>query len=158
MTSNGQPFVLIAEDMESDVELLRRSFEIGSVCSTRHVVGDGEECVAYLSGTGIYSNRDEYPLPDLLLLDLKMPRMNGFDVLKWIRSQPYLSPMRVVVLTNSERTRDINRAYELGANAFLTKPVNSTDFADAIRAMFEFWMKHSRKPEIKRPPLRYVRT
>ena len=153
MRPDGQPFVLIAEDGESDVELLRRSFRQAGLNVPLHVVADGEACIAYLSGTGQYSNRAEYPLPDLLLLDLKMPRTNGFEVLKWIREQPSLSTLRVVVLTSSGRIRDINLAYQLGANSFLTKPLNFVDFTNAIQAMYNFWMLHSKKPEIERPPL-----
>jgi CheY-like chemotaxis protein len=144
-------FVLIAEDDENDVELLRRSFRQAGLDVPIHVVMDGEACMAYLSGLGKYSNREEYPLPDLLLLDLKMPRMNGFEVLKWIREQPSLGALRVVVLTSSERIRDINLAYQLGANSFLTKPLNFVDFTNTIQAMYNFWMLHSKKPEIERP-------
>jgi CheY-like chemotaxis protein len=152
--SDGQPFILIAEDIENDVELLRRSFKQAGLSVPMHVVEDGEECIAYLEGTGKYTNRDEYPLPDLLLLDLKMPKVNGFDVLKWIRSQPSLSSLRVVILTSSERIRDINLAYGLGANSFLTKPLNFTEFSNTIQAMYKFWMEQSRRPEIERSPLR----
>src|SRR6185503_2037849 len=120
MISDSQPFVLIAEDGENDVQLLRRSFHQAGINVSFQVVGDGEECIAYLSGTGKFSNREEFPLPDLLLLDLKMPRVNGFEVLRWIRSKPSLSSLRVIVLTSSERIKDVNEAYALGANSFLT--------------------------------------
>ena len=151
MKSNGYPFVLIAEDIENDVELLRRSFEHAGIQAALQVVRDGEECIAYLAGTGRYANRKEYPLPDLLLLDLKMPRVSGFDVLKWIRAEKSLAPLRVVVLTSSERIRDINMAYDLGANSFLTKPVDFTDFTNTIQVMLNYWLEQSKKPEIERP-------
>ena len=154
MRSAGHPFVLIAEDVENDVLLLQRSFEQAGMAVATHVVGDGDECVAYLSGTGKYANRQEYPLPDLLLLDLKMPRRNGFDVLKWIREQPSLSALRVVVLTSSGRIRDINLAYDLGANSFLTKPLNLIDFTNTISVMLKYWLEQSRKPDIERPARR----
>lgn len=141
---------MIAEDIENDVLLLQRSFEQARMAVVTHVVGDGDECVAYLNGTGKYANRQEYPLPDLLLLDLKMPRRNGFDVLKWIREQPSLSALRVVVLTSSGRIRDINLAYDLGANSFLTKPLNLIDFTNTISVMLKYWLEQSRKPEITR--------
>jgi len=148
---SAQPFVLIAEDVEDDVQLLQRSFRQAGISSSMQIVSDGEECIAYLSGIGKYVNREEFPLPDLLLLDLKMPRASGFDVLKWIRGRPSLSSLRVVVLTSSERIRDINQAYELGANSFLTKPLNFVDFTNTIQAMLKYWLEHSRKPEIERP-------
>jgi len=75
-----------------------------------------------LAGKGKYVSRDEYPLPTVLLLDLKMPRADGFDVLRWIQTQPSLSSLIVIVLTSSEDMRDVNRAYQLGANSFLVKP------------------------------------
>ena len=86
------------------------------------VVNDGEETSAYLDGQGKFANRYEYPLPELLLLDLKMPGKNGFEVLEWIRQQPGLKRLRIVVLTTWDSPQDVNRAYELGANAFMVKP------------------------------------
>ena len=151
MSLGAQPFVLIAEDVENDVQLLQRSFDQAGISAAMHVVSDGEECIAYLAGTGEFANRNEYPLPDLLLLDLKMPKASGFDVLKWIRAQESLSSLRVVVLTSSERIRDINLAYDLGANSFLTKPLNLIDFTNTIEVMLKFWLEQSRKPEIARP-------
>jgi CheY-like chemotaxis protein len=155
---NSQPFVLIAEDVENDVELLQRSFRQAGISAATHVVADGEECIAYLAATGKYANRQEYPLPDLLLLDLKMPKANGFDVLKWIRAQESLAPLRVVVLTSSERIRDINMAYELGANSFLTKPLTFIDFSNTIRVMLKYWLEQSKKPEVERPGIVDQRT
>src|SRR5258705_8683596 len=113
-----QAVILLAEDREDDIALIRKAFARAYVLNPLQVVRDGEEAIAYLSGEGKYSNRAEYPLPDLLLLDLKMPRIDGFEVLKWIREQPGLSALRVVVLTSSEDIRDVNVAYRLGANSF----------------------------------------
>src|SRR5882672_7903883 len=100
--------ILIAEDREDDVFLIRRSLEKANVFNPLQVVGSGEETIAYLKGEGRFANRSEYPLPGLLLLDLKMPRTDGFEVLRWIRQQPGLKALRVVVLTSSEDMRDIN--------------------------------------------------
>src|SRR3989442_7719191 len=111
--------ILLAEDREDDILLIRRAFEKGGIRNPLFVVRDGEEVVSYLEGIGRYSNREEYPLPDLLLLDLKMPRMDGFDVLRWLRQQPGLGSLRVVVLTASDQIRDVNVAYRLGANSFM---------------------------------------
>jgi CheY-like chemotaxis protein len=115
------------------------------------VVWNGQEAIAYLKGAGKYSNRDEYPLPDLLLLDLKMPRVNGFEVLQWIRQQPGLAPLRVLVLTSSDQIRDVNEAYRLGANSFLVKPLDFEDFAQLGYLIQEFWLKASKTPETFRP-------
>src|SRR5437016_14158370 len=103
-----QAIILLAEDREDDVLLIRKAFSKANISNPLQVVRDGEEAIAYLSGEGKYSNRDEYPLPDLFLLDLKMPGKDGFDVLRWVRQQTGLSALSVVVLTSSEDMRDVN--------------------------------------------------
>src|SRR5205085_6420287 len=95
-----QALILIAEDREDDVLLIRRSLEKAVVPNPIQIVRNGEETIAYLTGEGKFANRDEYPLPGLLLLDLKMPRTDGFEVLSWIRQQPGLRALRVIVLTS----------------------------------------------------------
>src|SRR4051812_33029458 len=97
-----QELILIAEDREDDVLLIRRSLERARVLNPIQIVRNGEETISYLQGEGKFANRDEYPLPSLLLLDLKMPRTDGFEVLRWIRQQPALKALRVIVLTSSE--------------------------------------------------------
>src|SRR6476619_4385714 len=120
---NDQALILLVEDRGEDILLIQKAFHRAGVVNPRLAVRDGEQAIAYLSGTGPYSNRAEYPLPWLILLDLKMPRVDGFEVLKWIRSQPELRRLIVVVLTSSEQLKDVNRAYELGANSFMVKPM-----------------------------------
>ncbi len=117
--------ILLVEDREDDVFLVRRAFEKAYLLNPLQVVRNGEEAVAYLKGEGTYANRAGYPLPSLILLDLKLPGMDGFDVLRWIRREPNFGSLPVIVLTSSEQIRDVNRAYQLGANSFLVKP---TDF------------------------------
>ena len=146
--------ILIADDSENDVLMLRRAFSQAGVVVPMQAVNDGEEAIAYLKGEGRFANREEFPLPDLFLLDLKMPRKNGFDVLEWIRTQPSLVQMRVVVLTTSEEIRDVNRAYMLGAASFLTKPLDFTEFKDTIQAMYNYWISVNQAPVIIRPPLK----
>src|SRR5687768_15520533 len=111
MPKQNQPIILIADDSENDVVMLRRAFRQAGVGVPVFVVDNGEEAIAYLSGAGKFANRDEFPLPDLFLLDLKMPRADGFDVLQWLQEQPDLARLRVIVLTNSDQIRDVNRAY-----------------------------------------------
>lgn len=144
--------ILLAEDEEDYVLLIQRAFSQANIPNPLHVVWNGQEAIAYLKGDGKYSNREEYPLPDLLLLDLKMPRINGFEVLKWIREQPGLTPLRVLVLTSSDQIRDVNEAYRLGANSFLVKPLDFQDFTQLSRLIQEFWLKASRTPEAFRAP------
>jgi CheY-like chemotaxis protein len=146
------PVILIAEDREEDIALIRRAFKKLNLLNPLQVVTDGEQVVAYLRGEGAFSNRAEYPLPSLLLLDLKMPRMNGLEVLKWIRQQPDFRSLRVVMLTSSDELKDINTAYELGANSFLVKPVEFDRFVSLLNALQGFWLWMSKTPEISRPP------
>lgn len=141
---------LLVEDSEDDVLLIRRAFAKAKVHDALQVVRSGEEAIAYLNGVGRYANRTEYPLPDLVLLDLKMPGKDGFDVLQYIRRQSGFRALRVVVLTSSDDIRDVNRAYQLGANSFLVKPVDSDDFASIIQAIQGFWMWMSMSPEVFR--------
>lgn len=143
--------ILIAEDSEEDVYFIRRAFERSGLVNPVFVVNDGEEAIAYLKGEGKFANRAEYPLPSLLLLDLKMPNRNGFEVLEWVRSDPHLKSLRVVVLTNSGMTTDINRAYRLGANSFMVKPVDKDQFFAITDAIRGYWLWMSEVPELERP-------
>ena len=143
--------ILLAEDNEDHVLLTRRAFKQAGLVNPLFVVENGEEVVAYLTGEGKFANRNEYPLPTLLLLDLKMPRKDGFEVLEWIRKQPTLAGLRVVVLTTSDRILDVNRAYQLGANSFLTKPVDFRDFVQLSSAIKGYWLWMSHAPELERP-------
>ncbi|MEY2465898.1 MAG: hypothetical protein QOD03_419 [Verrucomicrobiota bacterium] len=93
-------------------------------------VGDGDEVLAYLKGEGLYGNRQSFPLPGLLLLDLKMPRVDGFQVLEWIQTQPQLKNMLVVVLSGHNDLKDVKHAYTLGAHTFLVKPFKLEDMAN----------------------------
>ena len=131
--------------------MTRRAFKLAGLINPLVVVQDGDEAIAYLKGEGKFSNRTEYPLPTLMLLDLKMPRKNGFEVLEWLRTQPTLSALRVVVLTTSDQIHDVNRAYQLGANSFLTKPVDFRDFVQLSSAVKGYWLWISRAPEVERP-------
>jgi CheY-like chemotaxis protein len=150
--------ILIAEDNEDHVLLLRRALQKGAVLNPVFVVNDGEEAIAYLKGEGKYADRYEYPLPTLLLLDLKMPRKNGFEVLQWIRQQPGLRRLRVVVLTTSDAPQDVDRAYELGANAFMVKPLERKDFMELTSAIKGYWLWMSAAPELQVPETEIVRS
>ena len=150
-TGSGEPIILLAEDGEDDVLMFQRAFRDFGFGSVVHVVEDGEQAIDYLKGEGKYGNRAEYPLPTLLLLDLKMPRTNGFEVLEWVRHEPSLRGLLIVVLTTSDRTVDINRAYQLGANSFLTKPLDLTEFRLMIESLRTYWLTFNRPPTTERP-------
>ena len=150
-TTQNYDVILLAEDNEDHVLLTRRAFKLAGLINPLVVVQDGDEAIAYLKGEGKFSNRTEYPLPTLMLLDLKMPRKNGFEFLEWLRTQPTLSALRVGVLTTSDQIHDVNRAYQLGANSFLTKPVDFRDFVQLSSAVKGYWLWISRAPEVERP-------
>ena len=146
--------ILLVDDSEDDCTLMRRAFSKAKVLNPILALHSGEEAVDYLSGTGQYTNRAEYPLPALMLLDIKMPGIDGLEVLCWIRSQPGLRTLRVVMLTTSNDLRDVNAAYQLGANSFLTKPVDFERFVEVTRALSGYWLWMDKSPESTRPPAR----
>ena len=127
--------ILLVEDQEDDVMLVQRAFRKAHLRNPLRVVRNGEEAVAYLRGEAPYTNREEYPAPTVVLLDLKMPRKDGFEVLEWIRRQPDLAALRVVVLTGSDQIKDVSRAYELGANCYLVKPSDFDDLTTMILSL-----------------------
>ncbi|HWX20247.1 MAG TPA: response regulator [Candidatus Binatia bacterium] len=148
----AQALLLLVEDSEDDVALLRCAFDQANITNPLQVVRSGGEAVAYLSGFGPYANRAEFPLPALVLLDLRMPgMMDGFEVLQWIRSQPTFKSLRVVVLTASGAAEDISRAYKLGANSYVTKPSSFARLAEVSQAISDFWLRLSQAPEASRP-------
>src|SRR4051794_193642 len=149
-----QAVILVVDDRDDDLVIIKKAFEKARVINPIVTVNGGEEAIRYLKGEGEYSNRKEYPLPSLVLLDLKMPKVDGFDVLEWIRGEPTLASMRVVVLTSSDQMKDVNRAYEMGANSFVTKPVGSEKFLELANALNGYWIWTCRTPESSRPERR----
>ncbi len=143
--------ILLAEDDENDILLVQRAFKEVHIPNPLHVVRNGEEAIAYLKGVGQYAYRADYPLPSLLLLDLKMPRKNGFEVLQWIRSEPTLLNLRVIVLTSSTELHDLNEAYRLGANSFLVKPQHFNDFITLVKSLHSYWLLTDRSSGIAQP-------
>src|SRR5262245_23726176 len=121
MIMSDHSVFLLIEDNENDIVLIRRAFADASVINPIVLVKNGEEAMAYFMGIGAYKNRSEFPLPSLVLLDLKLPGMSGIEFLRWLRQQPEMGKTRVIVLTSSSLTRDVNDAYQAGANSFLVK-------------------------------------
>jgi CheY-like chemotaxis protein len=148
---SDQALFLLVEDADNDAVLIRRAFVKGNIINPLQVVTSGDQAIAYLKGEGAFANRAEYPLPELVLLDLKLPGIDGFQVLRWIRQQPELKALRVVVLTSSDRIQDVNLAYQLGANSFLVKPVDFERFVEISQALKGYWLWLSRAPEVSRP-------
>jgi CheY-like chemotaxis protein len=140
--------ILLAEDDQNDVLLIKRAFSKSRIVNPIACVGNGEEAVAYLKGEGAYADRQRYPLPFMLLLDLKLPRLSGHEVLQWLREQPLLKRLPVVVLTSSRQPVDINRAYELGANSYLVKPVVFEELSTLMQQLQLYWLMLSEHPDI----------
>jgi CheY-like chemotaxis protein len=135
------PLVLYAEDEESDVIILKRAFQKANVLCRLAIVKDGHEAIQYLSGAGPYGDRHEHPLPALMLLDLKMPRMSGFDVLSWIAERPNLRSIPVVVLSSSSSEVDIRKAREMGAQDYFVKPNGLDQYGPLVQAWHSRWLK-----------------
>ena len=133
------PAILLAEDEETDAILMMRAFRLARISHRLIRVKDGDELVDYLSGNGVFANREEFPIPALVLVDLKMPRRDGFEVLTWIRSQKALKGLPVTVLTSSDEREDIKRAYDLGANSYLRKPGDFRDLITVVETLESYW-------------------
>ncbi|HEY1172043.1 MAG TPA: response regulator [Verrucomicrobiae bacterium] len=135
----GHPLnILLAEDNADDIFFMRQAFKQTGVSSRLHSVCDGLEAKAYLLGESAFADRDAYPFPDILLLDLNMPRMNGFEVLEWLRDEPSCEGLFVYVLTASCREEDIRRVYSLHANCYVMKPNRLEELVDFVRVMHEW--------------------
>ena len=138
--------LLIAEDDDNDFLLFSRALEKDQFEAEIQRACDGVEAIEYLSGEHHYSDRLAHPLPDLLVLDLKMPRKGGFDVLIWLREHPELQSLRAVVFSSSDEPADIERAYALGAKFYLTKPTSFSSYPDVVRTLKELWLNGFEKP------------
>ncbi len=138
MTHSNSP-ILLVEDNETDVLLLERAFRKVAAHAPVRVVRDGLEAVMYLAGEGPYADRASFPLPSFVLLDLKLPKRSGFEVLEWIRGNDRLGHLPVIVLTSSTETGDVLRAYELGALAYLVKPVGFDELRTLAEILHRYW-------------------
>ena len=149
--STREGVILLAEDDPNDVLLIQRAFQRTHVANPMQVVRDGEEALAYLGGQGHFADRDRHPLPVLMLMDLKMPRKTGLEVLEWVRQQPGLKRLPIIVLTSSNQSPDINRAYELGANSYLVKPAGFDSLLELVKNLDMYWLILNEKPELDGP-------
>jgi CheY-like chemotaxis protein len=147
--------VLLAEDNQDDVLLVLLAFKRAGFPNPVKIVPTGTEVVRYLKGVDEYSDRVEFPLPQLLLLDLQMPAMSGLEVLTWLRQQPEteLKHLPAIVLTHSAYAKDVKEAYRLGANSFLSKPADFPEFVNTIKQMGDFWLTRVEVPGLEPPVL-----
>ena len=139
--------ILLVEDDPNDVMLIRKAVQKTLSGTPLAVVSNGQEAVNYLKGDAPYTERAIHPFPDIVLLDLKMPLMNGFELLRWIRQQPRLRRLPVIVLTGSVHESDAILAYEEGANSYLIKPTDFNQLVRTMETLGNFWMKGSRLPD-----------
>jgi len=149
MPSNGTT-ILHVEDDPNDVLLVERALCKAGVTARIHVVTDGEQAVNYLAAQSAFIERERFPIPSLVLLDLKLPRKSGLEVLEWIRANPGLKRLPVVMLTSSKQPIDINRAYDLGVNAYLAKPVSFDTLVEMLKTLDAFWLRANERPVIAR--------
>ena len=144
---NEKQTILLADDNEDDLMLMRFAYKKAGIHPTLHEVHDGEEAIAYLKGEGIYADRDKYALPSVMLLDLKMPKINGFEVLEWVRTQPHIRRISIMILTSSMRIEDVERAFDLGANSFLVKPGTLEELTTMIQRLHD-WLEINHFPPL----------
>lgn len=142
---NKNQVVLSVDDNDVDGALLERAFKRCSIPSRLFRVSEGPQAMAYLTGHGIYSDRAAYPLPDLILLDLVMPKMSGEEVLKWIRDQPDLKKTAVLIFTSSEKPEDVRSTTKLGANGYVVKPTKFEDLKSLVRSIYSEWLDLGKK-------------
>lgn len=147
---NRKLTILIVEDQPDDVFLLKRALTREGINNPVHVVHDGKEAVDYFQGAGEFSDRSRFPFPSVIFSDLKMPRMDGFEVLEWLRNHPECSVIPIIILTSSKLEADIRKAYALGANAYLVKPSGLDELQAIVRDTYNFWSR-CEKPPVPRP-------
>jgi len=138
------PFILLVEDDDNDAFGMELAFSKIKLAERVRRVSDGARAIDYLEGKGVYAARSEYPLPSLVLVDLHMPQMDGFEFLRWVRKHPQFQHLVVVVLTNSEDDEHIRKALGLGANSYLIKPKTFREFTEMLEALEAFWKMHHR--------------
>jgi CheY-like chemotaxis protein len=138
--------ILLVEDEPNDAFFFEHCLREAGIVNRLRVAKDGLEALDYLKGTGKFADRETHPLPCLVVLDLKLPRATGFEVLEQMRLEPGLRRMIVLVLTSSSSDRDIVKSYDLGANAYLVKPSDSRDLARIVQTLRDFWLTYNRPP------------
>jgi two-component system response regulator len=133
------------EDDENDIFFMQRAMKNAGVLNPIQIASDGQQAIDYFQGAGKFANREEFPLPYLVLLDLKLPRVMGLDVLKWIRQQPEATAI-VIILSSSKEEADVTTAYRLGANGYLVKPAEASQLNDMAKSIKDFWLSQNTPP------------
>jgi len=149
--AHPRPVILLVDDNPHDVVLIRLAFRRVGIIDTIHLVKDGTEAMRYIKGDGAYADRHQFAIPTLILLDLKMPQTSGFEVLQWVRNQPELANVVVVVMSGSKNDQDIERAYSLGATSYLVKPTRFEEMVKMMETLKDYttWRKSGRLPSVR---------
>ncbi|HZU30115.1 MAG TPA: response regulator [Candidatus Angelobacter sp.] len=138
--------ILLVEDNPVDVMLMRRAMAKLDTVSDLRTVSDGQAAIDYLSGLGPYADRSSYPVPYVMVLDLKLPRKNGFEVLDWLRANSTYSHLPVVILTSSREDQDLRKAYLAGANSYFLKTPDAEELNRMAQIIHEYWIGYNRLP------------
>ena len=141
--------ILLVEDNPSDINLTKRAFEKGHITNNLVVAEDGQEALDYIFGNGIYANRDISQLPTLILLDLKLPKVSGLEVLKRFRAAEIIKRLPVVILTSSKEDEDVAASYDLGVNSYIRKPIDFNQFVEAIKYLGLYWLVINEPPPLE---------
>jgi len=143
--------ILVAEDDSNDQFFIERELNKLALPLQIRFVSDGEQAVAYLSALGKFADESKFPKPDIMFVDLKMPKLNGFELLEWLRKHQLSQRILTVVVSSSMLQQDIDKAYDLGANAYLVKPATVQDYARVFRVTGEFFLEHAQQPSLRVP-------
>lgn len=135
--------ILLVEDNEDDAFFMKRALRDAGIANPVYVAEDGRQAVDYLAGAGEFGDRERFPLPMIVFLDLKLPYRSGHEVLEWIRAQPQFAKLIVIVLTSSSEPVDLNRAYRAGANSYVVKPPTADQLTDLARSFHLWWLRHN---------------
>src|SRR6185369_1160286 len=138
--SKRRASILIVDDDHNDQFLIKAAFKNGGVIEPIHAVDDGEEAICYLKGKGPYADREKYNFPTFLLIDLKMPKVNGFELLQFLQKNPHLAVIPTIVFTSSADRNDVTNAYLLGANSYLVKSQTLEALTSQLKLLHDYWM------------------
>jgi CheY-like chemotaxis protein len=142
----AEPNILLVEDSEDDAKLLQKLFAKAGLSTPIHVVADGVEAMSYLLGRDKFADRTNFPEPNILLIDLHMPRVNGLELMSWLQTQPDFEHLIIVALSGSAEQDEIDRAYQTGANSYLLKPGSAIELERVVNSFLNYWVRSNYLP------------